>query len=81
MSDYTFWVIILIVMEKANKITKEMTIAEVVEKYPKAALILMGFGLHCAGCPGAQSETIGEMAANYQMDLKKLLASLNEAIK
>ena len=46
-------------MEKVQKITKEMTIAEVVEKYPKAASILMGFGLHCAGCPGAQSETIG----------------------
>ena len=72
---------ILIVMEKANKITKEMTIAEVVEKYPKAALILMGFGLHCAGCPGAQSETIGEMAANYQMDLDEFLKNLNKAIR
>ena len=72
---------ILIVMEKANKITKEMTIAEVVEKYPKAASILMGFGLHCAGCPGAQSETIGEMAANYQMDLDEFLKNLNKAIR
>ena len=68
-------------MEKANKITKEMTIAEVVEKYPKAASILMGFGLHCAGCPGAQSETIGEMAANYQMDLDEFLKNLNKAIR
>ncbi|KKS89362.1 MAG: hypothetical protein UV65_C0034G0010 [Parcubacteria group bacterium GW2011_GWF2_43_11] len=72
---------ILIVMEKANKITKEMTIAEVVEKYPKAASILVGFGLHCAGCPGAQSETIGEMAANYQMDLDEFLKNLNKAIR
>ena len=68
-------------MEKANKITKEMTIAEVVEKYPKAASIHMGFGLHCAGCPGAQSETIGEMAANYQMDLDEFLKNLNKAIR
>ena len=68
-------------MEKANKITKEMTIAEVVEKYPKAASILVGFGLHCAGCPGAQSETIGEMAANYQMDLDEFLKNLNKAIR
>ena len=60
-----------------QKITKEMTIAEVIDKFPKAVPILMGFGLHCAGCPGAQAETIGEMAANYQMDLNELLGSLN----
>ena len=68
-------------MEKVKKITKEMTIAEVIENFPKAAAILMGFGLHCAGCPGAQSEMIGAMAANYQMDLDELLESLNKAIK
>lgn len=68
-------------MEKAKKITKEMTIAEAVESFPKVAPILMGFGFHCAGCPAAQSETIEDLAKNNQMDLKKFLDDLNKAIK
>jgi len=68
-------------MKKPQKITKEMAIAEVIEKYPKAAPILMGFGFHCVGCPMAQSETIEQLAKSNQIDLKKLLDSLNEAVK
>lgn len=68
-------------MEKVKKINKEMTIAEVVQNFPEAGPILFGYGFHCMGCPAAQSETIEELAKNNQLDLKKLLASLNEAIK
>lgn len=57
-----------------------MTIAEAVEKFPKAGSILMGFGFHCAGCPAAQSETIEDLAKNSQMDLEKFLEDLNKAI-
>lgn len=72
---------ILIVMAKNQTITKEMTIAEVVEKFPKAGPILMGFGFHCTGCPAAQSETIEDLAKNNQMDLEKFLKDLNRATK
>ena len=65
-------------MEKDQEITKEMTINEVFNKYPKTAAIFMGYGLHCAGCPMAQSETIEELAKANQMDLKKLLKDLNK---
>lgn len=68
-------------MESAKKITKEMTIAEVIGKFPQAVPILFGYGFHCAGCPAASQETIEELAKVNQMDLKKLLESLNKAIK
>ncbi len=68
-------------MEKVKKITKEMTIAEVVDNFPKAATILMGFGHHCVGCPAAQSETIEDLARNNQMNLNELLESLNKAVE
>ena len=58
-----------------------MTIAEVIENFPKAATILMGFGHHCVGCPAAQSETIKDLAINNQMNLDEFLESLNKAIK
>lgn len=64
-----------------QKITKEMTIAEIINKYPKTVPIMMGFGFHCVGCPMSQSETIEDLAKNNQIDLKKLLDSLNEATK
>ncbi len=64
-----------------EEVTKEMTIAEVIEKYPKAASIFMIYGLHCAGCPAAQSETLEQLALANQMDLKKLLKDLNKAAK
>lgn len=67
--------------KKAQKITKEMAIAEVMNKYSKTVPILMGFGFHCFGCPMAQTETIEDLAKNNQIDLKKLLASLNNVIK
>lgn len=67
--------------ERSRSITKEMTVAEVVGKYPQAVPILFGYGFHCAGCPAAKDETIEDLAKINQMDLKKLLASLNEAIK
>ncbi|MDP3990838.1 MAG: DUF1858 domain-containing protein [Candidatus Nealsonbacteria bacterium] len=66
-------------MPKSNKITKETTIAEVTKNYPKTAPILMGYGLYCAGCPMAQSETIEELAKNNQFNLKELLEALNKA--
>ncbi len=68
-------------MVKTQKITKEMTVAEVVESFPKVAPILLGYGFHCAGCPVAKSETIEELAESNQLDLKTFLDSLNEAIK
>ncbi len=68
-------------MKNIQAITKEMTITEVLEKYPKTIAVFMNYGLHCAGCPLAQSETIEELAKANQMDLKKLLEDLNKAAK
>ncbi len=68
-------------MVKDKKITKDMTITEVLDNFPKAATILMGFGHHCVGCPAAQSETIEDLAKSSQMDLEQFLSELNKAIK
>lgn len=67
-------------MAENKKITGKTTIAEVVEKFPKAAPILLAYGFHCAGCPAAQSETVEQLAQANQLDLKQLLESLNKAL-
>jgi hybrid cluster-associated redox disulfide protein len=66
-------------MKKEDKITKDMAINTIVEKYPKTALVLMEYGFHCIGCPASQSETIEQGAELHQVDLKKLLEDLNKA--
>ncbi len=67
-------------MRKIVRITKEMTIGEAMEKYPKIAFVFIDYGLHCVGCPMANPETIEEAAKLHQIDLKKFLNDLNKAI-
>lgn len=68
-------------MKREEKITKEMTIGEVLKKYPKTAFVFIDYGLHCVGCPMAMPETIEEAAKLHQIDLKKFLKDLNKAVK
>jgi len=60
-------------------VTKEMTISEVAQKYPKTAFVFIDYGLHCIGCPVAPDETIEQAAKVHQLDLNKFLKDLNNA--
>ena len=62
-------------------VTKEMTIGEAIQKYPKTVFVFIDYGLHCVGCPVALRETIEEAAKLHRIDLKKFLKDLNEATK
>ena len=59
------------------KITKDMTIGEVVRANPDSVEVLMGFGMGCVGCPSAQAETLEEAAMVHGLDLEALMAKLN----
>lgn len=63
------------------KITKNMTIAEVLEKNENLKNVLMGFGMHCFSCPCALAETLEEAAEVHEIDVDLLLQKLNEEIK
>jgi len=65
---------------KRMKIAKEMTIGEVIRKYPQAAEILMGFGMGCVGCPSAQAETLEEAAQVHGFNIDDLMEALNKVI-
>jgi len=66
---------------KKTKITEEMTIGEVIRKYPKSVFVFIDYGLHCVGCPIAQGETIEQAAKVHRIDLEKFLEDLNKAIQ
>jgi len=63
------------------KITKDMTIGEVIRQFPKSVEVLMGFGMGCVGCPSAQAETIGEAAQVHGLNIDELLEALLEGVE
>jgi hybrid cluster-associated redox disulfide protein len=60
------------------KVTKDMTIGQVIRANPEAAQILMGFGMGCIGCPSSQAETLEEAAMVHGMDVNEMLEALNQ---
>lgn len=59
-------------------ITKEMTIAEAVDRNERAGEILMSIGMHCLGCAMAHGETVEEAAQVHGIDVNELVRLLNE---
>ncbi len=62
-------------MEK--RITKEMTIGEILRIDPNMAGVLMAGGMHCVGCPSSQGESLAEAAYVHGIDADLLETRLN----
>ncbi len=70
-----------------QKITREMTIGELVQDYPSVVEILLDEGVHCIGCGAAFWETIeqglmGHGKTNEEIDevIKKLNAAIPQEL-
>ena len=61
-----------------KKITKNMTIGEVLQINKNAKTILAGFGMHCFSCPMSQMETIEQAGMVHGVDVDLMLEKLNE---
>ena len=59
------------------KISKDMTIGELLMMDRSAGAILMQNGMHCVGCPSAAGETLEEASMVHGMDIDKLLSDIN----
>lgn len=57
-------------------VTAGDTIADVLEKRPSAARILLDRRMHCVGCAIAAFETLGEACEAYGVDVDELLREL-----
>jgi len=63
------------------KVTKDMTIAEVLRIDAGTAPIFMQFGMHCLGCPISTGESIEEASAVHGIDADELIEALNEYLE
>lgn len=61
----------------AEKITKDMTIGEILQINQGLAPVLMAGGMHCIGCPASQMESLEEAAMVHGIELDLLLTRLN----
>ncbi len=64
-------------------VTKDMTIGDVVNKYPQATDIMLKYGLHCIGCSVNPYETIENGCLGHGMDettVENLLKDINGAL-
>jgi len=61
-------------------IAKEMTIGEVVQKYPQAIEVFLRHGLFCIGCAAANFESVEQGAMAHGIDVDALMIDLNAAV-
>ena len=59
------------------KYNKNQTLGEILSADEENATILLGFGMHCLGCPMSQMETLEEACAVHGLDLDFVLDRLN----
>ncbi len=61
-------------------ITKEMSIGEIVQKYPQTVKVFLRHGLMCVGCAAARFENLEQGATAHGIAIDPLLKDLNAAI-
>lgn len=64
----------------AEPISRDMTIAEVVNKYPQTVPVFLAHGLMCFGCAVARFENVEQGALAHGIDVEALMKDLNAAV-
>ncbi len=64
-----------------EKITEDMNIREVIEKYPQTASVFAKYHMGCIGCIAASFEKIKDIAGVHGVDVKAFLKDLNEVVE
>ncbi|MFH1239638.1 MAG: DUF1858 domain-containing protein [Candidatus Diapherotrites archaeon] len=62
-------------------ITKEMSIMDIVSKFPETVEVFMRHGLHCVGCAAARFENLEQGAIAHGIDADVLVKDLNKAVQ
>lgn len=63
------------------KITKEMGIMEIVQKYPQTIEVFQKHGMGCLGCAAARFESLEQGANAHGINLDALVSDLNKAVE
>lgn len=61
----------------SNKVTKEMSIIDIVQQYPQSLEIFAKYGLGCVGCAAARFENLEAGAKVHGFDPDEMVAEIN----
>ena len=62
-------------------ITRDMTIADIIARYPETMTVFRSFGLDCMECQIADYEQVEHGAGVHNVDVEELLSALNTAAR
>ena len=63
------------------KITKDMSIIDIVNKYPETVDVFQAYGMHCFGCMAARFENVEQGILAHGLDVDQLIEELNKAVE
>ena len=63
------------------KVTKEMSIIDIVQQHPESLEIFAKYGLGCIGCAAARFENLEAGAKVHGVDPEQMVAEINELIE
>ncbi len=64
-----------------GKVTKEMSIIDVVQEHPETLEVFQKFGLGCIGCAAARFENLEAGAKVHGIDPEVMVEELNKVIE
>jgi hybrid cluster-associated redox disulfide protein len=64
-----------------TKITEDMNIRDVIDKYPETISVFAKYNMGCIGCIAASFESIKDIAAVHGTDVKAFVKDLNDAVE
>lgn len=64
-----------------DKVTKDMSIIDIVQKYPVSLEIFAKYGLGCIGCAAARFENLEAGAKVHGFDPDEMVAEINALIE
>ena len=62
-------------------IAKNMTILDIIVKYPQTQSVFEKYGMACSGCMAAMDETLESGAKMHGIEIEKLLQELNTVLQ
>lgn len=65
----------------SEKVTKDMNILEVAQKYPESIEVFHKYGLGCLGCAAARFENLEAGAKVHGYDPDEMVADINALIE
>jgi len=63
------------------RLVPDLTVAEVLDRWPQTIPLFFRYRMACVGCPVARFETLAEVAAIYGLNLSRLLSELEQIVE